>query len=367
MELFTLHNQWATRPSDERFTSLNDVLDVTRRYAMAARTKTLPWADLRVEATGLDLNLVGKADIPATLTHHAFGQLAARIGAPADYLRKLPTTLAAQNLNYGLKNRVQEDGQYDASLLFHTNGRLVLRALTTEKYSRLWNYEVVERLVGFADTHGLQPVRPTFTWNGQPAPQLTKENTGLFASDHDMVLGLMAKDRVVQDNGSPMYRVIIVENSEVGDKSFRVTFAMVRDICGNLILWGATQAMEFSFPHIGDVASKWGDVKMDMKHYLDKSTDEEQRLIVAARSTMLGMNRDEVLDKLFGQRKIALPKRVIGAAYDMTVEAQDGSPNTVWGFVQGLTRYSQKTVGQYADKRLDLDRAGRRILQQIDF
>jgi len=362
MELFTLHHQWATRPADQRFTSLQQVYDVTKRYADASVEKTVPWSDLRVVADGDDLFLTGQKNNPAAITHYAFGQLSSRIEAPASYLRTLPTTLAAQNLNYGLKNRISAVN--DSSLLFHTNGGLVVRALTTAKYSRLWNYEVVSRLLEFADRNDLVPVAPTFRWDGQKADDSEK---GLYASDHDMVLGLMSRDRYVSDGDSALYRVIIVENSEVGDKSFRVSLAMVRDICGNFILWGVMEAMEMSFPHIGDVASKWNDVRMDVRHYLDKSTDEEQNLIIAAKSTMLGMNRDQVLDALFGNRKIGLSRRAIGAAYDSVVEDQDGSPNSAWGFVQGLTRYSQSSTDGHTDKRLDLDRAGRRVLNTVEF
>lgn len=87
MELFKAHRQWSTRPDDERFPTLQSLYDVTRAYAQTAREKSVPFSDIRMEAISGDVQLVGKAGIPARLTHWAFGQVCARLGAPASYIR----------------------------------------------------------------------------------------------------------------------------------------------------------------------------------------------------------------------------------------------------------------------------------------
>ena len=76
---------------------------------------------------------------------------------------------------------------------------------------------------------------------------------------------------------------------------------------------------------------------------------------------MLGTSKDEVLDLLFG--KGILPRRTLGAAYDKAAEFVDVdcpgcSPNSAWGFVQGLTRLSQETA--FADARVEMDTAAGR-------
>jgi hypothetical protein len=50
------------------------------------------------------------------------------------------------------------------------------------------------------------------------------------------------------------------------------------------------------------------------------------------------------------------------AAYDLAEQFVDvdGSPRTVWGYVNGLTRLSQQTT--YTDDRTFLDRAGSSVL-----
>lgn len=38
--------------------------------------------------------MLGKKEVPASLSHWAFGQVCAEVGAPAGYVRGLPATLA---------------------------------------------------------------------------------------------------------------------------------------------------------------------------------------------------------------------------------------------------------------------------------
>ena len=168
MDLFKANQQWSSRPADERFSSIQSLYNATKEYADIAREKVVPFSAIRVEAQDGDLGLVGKAGVPAKFTHWAFGQLCANVQAPASYLRTLPATVAAQNLNYGLAHRVETESNRsgDASLLFHSNGSLLLRAITTDKYSRIWNYEVCARLLEL-EARGWTPANkgPLATWS----------------------------------------------------------------------------------------------------------------------------------------------------------------------------------------------------------
>ena len=110
MEIFKANQQWSKRPADERFTSIKQLFDVTKHYADSAFEREGVRVDsLRVENIDGDVTLVGKGNLHATLTHWAFGQLASRVSAPASYLRTLPATLAAQNLNHGLAARAKDE------------------------------------------------------------------------------------------------------------------------------------------------------------------------------------------------------------------------------------------------------------------
>jgi hypothetical protein len=65
MELFAAHNQWATRPDDQRFATVQALYDATRAYAKSSAVKNVPFNVLRTEADKGEVKLVGKAGIPA--------------------------------------------------------------------------------------------------------------------------------------------------------------------------------------------------------------------------------------------------------------------------------------------------------------
>lgn len=350
MELFHANEQWSKRPADERFTTLDAMYDATLAYANSAREKSVPCSDLRVEGVGRDLSLIGRAGVPATLTHHAFGQLSSRVGAHAGYLRQLPATLAAQCLNHGLK---EKSGTGNANLLFHQNGGLLLRSALTEQYSRFWNYEVIDGLRHVSHRFDLMPARATI--------RVKDENErALFASDHDMFAFLMSRDRgIVDPVGQEMYRGVIAINSEVGASSLKLMSFLFRDICGNFIIWGAQEIAEVRLIHKGNIRREWENAQISVRKYLDGAASLETAKFAEMTRVIAG-TKQEVLDKIFGLRINELSRRTIDAAYDAVVPEQDGQPNTAWGLAQGITRISQKE--SFADERHKLDRAAGKLL-----
>jgi hypothetical protein len=350
MEMFHANRQWSTRPADQKFTSLEQMHAVTKAYAERAEERTVSWKDLRIEADGKDVYLT-RGSGGAQFTHYAFGQFCARVGAPASYLRLLPATLAAQNLNYGLKHN-REDG--NAQLLMHTNGNKLVRAVTGEGYNRFWNHEVIMRLIDLSRRNHLVPAAPTFRQSGST-------EKALFASDHDMFAFLMTPERQVIDPvGKELYRGIIAVNSEVGDKSLKFMAFYFRDVCGNFIIWGAEQLVEVSMRHVGNINRKMVEAIVSVRKYLDADTTLE-RARFAEWSRQIAGTKDELLDKLFGVRSLGLSRKALEASYDAVVVEQDGDPRTPWGIAQGITRHSQMLP--YADERNTLDRAAGRLLE----
>ena len=361
MELFKAHKQWSERPNDERFPTLQALYNATREYADLAREKELPFSDLRVEAIDADVQLVGRKGIPAKLTNWVFGQLCSRLGAPASYLRELPATLAAQNLNHGFAHRAGEmidaGNSNRAQLLFHMNGdSLLLRALTSDKYSRIWNFEIAERLLDL-ESQGWSVAMPDIRSLGDDKPPL-------YASDHDMFAFLRMPNVVVAENlgngNAPIYRGLIAENSEVGASSLKLTRFFYNEMCGNHIIWGASNVVEISVRHVGNARERWSTFAVQVARWSNESATDEIRIIESAKSRIIAATKDEVLDALFGKRIPGLTRKVLQAGYDCVVPDQDGNPNTVWGIVQGITRHSQSYP--HADTRTAIDRAAGKLL-----
>ena len=92
MELFKASNQWATRPSDERFWDVPEMLQSCEAYKASSQEAQVKYSDLRFEADGREIFITGKARTQARLSHWAFGQVCQKVGAPASYLRTLPAT-----------------------------------------------------------------------------------------------------------------------------------------------------------------------------------------------------------------------------------------------------------------------------------
>jgi Domain of unknown function (DUF932) len=357
MELFKAHQQWANRPADERFDSLEALHAETLRYATVAQEKKhVPFSDMRVENRDGDVQLVGRADVPAKLTHWAFGQLCQKVGAPASYIRELPATLACNNLNHGLATRVANSNNNEhANLMFHANGGLLLRSIMTDEYARIWNHEVAERLLDMQPA-GWEPARPDIRQSMGDFP-------ALYASDHDMFAFLRNSRLTVAERGSDgaVYKGVIVENSEVGASALKMTRFLYREMCGNHIIWGASKVLEISIRHVGNARGRWSQYFAQIRRYADESVSDLEAKIATSKERVIGATKEDVLDALFGKRIPGLSRKVIESGYDAVIPSQDGRPNTVWGIAQGLTRHSQTL--QYADKRTEIDRAAGKVLE----
>jgi hypothetical protein len=359
MEIMAANKQWATRPADERYPDLTALYTATKRMANESAEAISPLSCLRVEACGDDLALIGKTSIPAQLTNWSFGQLCRRVGAPSGYLEGLPANLAAQNINHGLEALGCQDTARDANLLFGIgNGSLVLRSMMTDAYSRFWNHEVCERLLMLQDM-GWEPAMPDIRKTEQDFP-------ALYAGDRDFFAFVRNRQVSLSEPGNPdsLQRGIIVENSEVGASSLKLTRFLYREMCSNHIVWGASQVFELNLRHVGNIRAKFGMYAAEIKKYAESSATEEQAKIASAKRKMLAANKDELLDKLFGLKTLNLSRKTLEAGYDAVQRDQDGDPRSQWGITQGLTRYSQTIP--FADKRTEVDVAAGKILQ-IEF
>jgi len=252
MELMQASNQWASRPNDERFTSLtqlsehfNDLKDHSRSAVKANR-------EIELFPTNGNSGLkVGTAQGEAVPTHWSFGQLSTLAGAPAGYLRTLPTPLVADLVNYGL--HVHRDVENIGVLLTrHKNNTVELRAATGPNYGRIWNASVVDGLISIVG----DGVEGAWTVPGEfgKAVEVDKRNTTIYGSDRDMFVFLADEgNRIDVPNPGGGHRVLargfFVYNSEVGAMSIGVTSFLFDYVCMNRIVWGAQDINEIRFRH----------------------------------------------------------------------------------------------------------------------
>jgi hypothetical protein len=383
--LMTASNQWMSRPDDERFWTLAEMRAQCEWYAEHAREKHV---DPKTVTFGTDggseVTLVGPQGGAARMGNYAFGQVSGLLKAPAGYLRTLPATVAADCLNSSLRKHGFE--RDSLQVLFHENGGLVARAVTSEKYSRIWNSDVVGSLEPLS-TRGwrVPPARPTGSSDTR-ARAATEDDclknrltglginpgdsispAGLYASDKDMFAFMVNEDLPVDDGkGGALYRGFFVENSEVGDRAFKVTTFLYNAVCGNHIVWGAKEVREIKIIHVGGRVTSRARWELDrgLKAYAESSATDDTRRIQAARELILGETSEDVVQTLFA-RKVA-PKAVLVDAYDAaaTHEGDHGAdPKSAWGMNAGLTRLSQES--RYADRRVEMDRSAAKVLEAV--
>jgi hypothetical protein len=349
--------QWSSRPSDERYTSLTAMLEHFRAIRNTSRAVTVSTRAIEVqpEPDNKGLQVFGPQGHGFAPTNWAFGQLAQLAEAPAGYLRTLPSPLAADCVNYGLKFKRDIE---DVGLLLHKNGASTLRAATGPRYGRIWNDEVVSSLVQrFGDgATGEWRVPGIF---GQRV-NVTNENTTLYAGDRDMFVFLANEDHKIEvpnrRNGQAgeMARGFFVWNSEVGASTFGFATFLFDYVCQNRIVWGADQYQEVRIRHTASAPDKWlAEVAPALETYGRAATDGIVKLIADARAKRLD-NVDEFLAARFGKRTVETLKAIH--------QLEEGRPiESLWDVSTAITAQARSIP--YQDERVKLERTAGEILR----
>jgi hypothetical protein len=387
LNLMAAHAQWASRPADERFWSLKELQDTLVARNQRTTEVNMPMKGLQAvvvkggdgASEKGDLCVIGKRNNPAQLSHFAFNQLAGVCDFPANPLRSLKPETAALVLNERLAALPDDT---DAQVLVYQNGTTLVRGVTRD-LSRLWNLEVVNRLIP-ATQNGwmVPPARPNgHDPRARPATKAdilpnqgdfglsVKEGdmiapAGVYEGDRDMFIFLVNPSRVIDDGMKGLMRGVFIWNSEVGAGAFKVRTFLVENVCGNHICWGASKVVDLRMVHRGEKIKDFGSkMVVQLREYADGASREEEMMVKKSRTFVLGKDRAEVIDNLFNNKQVGLTKRDIEDAFDTAEHWEHtakAAPTTAWGFVHGLTRFSQTKA--FADQRNELDKAGGRIL-----
>jgi len=113
---------------------------------------------------------------------------------------------------------------------------------------------------------------------------------------------------------------------------------------------------------IRDVASpvRWTALLGSESDLAAKFEAPDRALLLRAISQELGSTRDAVMETAV--RRLDISQKQAAEAYTLA-EEHESTPRSVWGYVQGLTRLSQRTPWQ--DGRYALDRAASRLLTTV--
>lgn len=355
--IYKASRQWATRPSDERFTSLDDLVAHTRHIRNTSAQRVLKPTQIRAVAESDEaLKLQGPSGHSVDFTHWSFGQLCRTAGAPAAYLRDLPAPLAAECINHGLA----ATDEAELGILLRNQPAPALGAVTGPSYGRIWNADVAKAI---RDRFG-NGLDGDFRIPGEfgKAVPVTKQNTTLYAGDRDMFVFLADENNRIEvpnrRNGQAgsLARGFFVWNSEVGSASVGIATFLFDYVCSNRIVWGATEYKEVRLRHTSGAPSRWFDEVMPMVADYSKSSAKpvEDRLRIA-QATVL----DDVSDFL-GRRFTKAQAEAILLAH----QADEGRPiETVWDAITGITAYARDIA--FADKRVEVEREAGKLFDLV--
>ncbi len=373
--------EWAYRPADQRFRTLRELMlnQLMLSNASHEATENLSETKVVVGSDG-DLALETKHSGRLKLTHWAFEQFAKIIGSSAQYMRTLATEpdRAAHNLNKDImKNQPEANVLYVQDL-----GEPKIVSATSTSYGRLHNYLIAEEILKIGGFRTL----PAYCV-GKEAPGARKAtaedlhrtskiregdwimDAGLYASTQNSFMFMVDEDMRIDDGtDGGLSMGFFVENSEVGQRAFGVTTFLYRYVCGNHIVWDASDVKQFRMKHMGKNVEERMRTAIQSHLTAYRKTDKgaiQQRLERAMKFD-LGPTKQDVSDNLFVRKELGLTRKVIDGAYGLAEQHvdTDGSPRTAWGFAQGLTRFSQ--LQSFTDARNDLDKAAAKILALVD-
>lgn len=369
-----LSRQWIARPADERFLSLDDL------YA-SVKARTDATFEDRIETRGVEFIAPEARSIEDTHkmtvglsngrevapTHWSFGQLAQLAGAPAGYLRKLPSQIAADALSYGMRyNRAVE------TIKLYGRDGLDLRAATGPDYGRIFDYEVVRAVQqiagnGTGDTRWKVPgVMDWRTMVYDPDHPITMDTTTLFASDRDVFIFLVDDRNPISVGKLPngdddlVFRGFYVTNSEVGRSALKIAAFYLRAVCCNRIMWGVEGFQEVSMRH-----SKYAPARFveEARPALEQFADGSTRLLLEgvekAKAAKIASEKEEALEFLAAR---GLSRKRAVEVYESVEQHEGREIRTVWDVAQGITRVAHTIP--YTDERVDFERIAGKLLDK---
>jgi hypothetical protein len=355
--------EWSTRPDEERFLSLPDMLAAAEYNRQHSRSAVVSSRKLQAVPTDDNRGILieGPNGHGYAPTHFSFGQLSTLVQAPAGYLRTLPAPMAADCINYGLQ--VARDIE-DVGVLItrpehaHTGS---LRAATGPRYGRVWNSDVIRALV---DKFG-DGVSGAFRVPGEFGRAVTvdKKNTTLFASDRDMFVFLADEENRIElpnrRNGEAgsLARGFFVTNSEVGAGALKVKTFLFDYVCMNRIVWGAEHVQDIAIRHTASAPERFIEqVQPALIEYANSSAHGITAALQAAQAARLDDKVTDFLAKRFGPR--------VAAKMQHAHMIEEGRPvETVWDAVTAATAYARDIP--YTADRVELETTAGAMLQLV--
>lgn len=352
-EIMTAHREWARRPADQRFQSLDALQQAVSRRRELSREIQVATKAVRFKAdTSGGIEIAGTG---ARMTNWSFGQAASLASSPAGFLRELPAPMVTDVLNY----RMQQSDRDALHVLVGADpdaAGALIRAFTSDRYGRIWDEDVIKMVRSVTDGTSWRP--PLGFQNGKWGSPLVP--SGLYASDRDCFVFLVEEDHPIEFRGEQLKRGFIAANSETGAKTFSFLAFLYRVVCGNNIIWGGEILGEVNIRHLGNAMERASFlVEPVLKKYIESDTTSEVRMLEQALKEPVGKDDKEVTNFLVD----AGFTRQEASGAVLKAHEEEGGPSNLWAVVQGLTALARQKV--HTDERVSLEKRAGALLKLV--
>lgn len=360
MNSMSTNAQWRTRPHDQRHLDMDEVLAKTLidKEATTKRVATTKEITFRAEnPQDVDSRLLvqGPNGVEHDMQHLALSQVAGMVQAPADYLRRLPAALAADNLNYLL----QTQGAEEIGLLVRDHEEShTCRSIRSARYGLIHDYDYAKVIADhFGDGRtGRFRVPGEF---GKDVP-ITRENTTLYAGNNNMFLFLadehnkveMPNRRDGKDGAmsTGLYFWNGIENT-IGFAMFLFDY-----VCCNRIVWSMTDYQEVSFRHSYRAPHKWQEEMLPLIEQAVTAKPDMSfvKAIEDARAAKINGDVLEYLTKRYNRKQ--------AQALIAVHETEEHRPiETLWDLSTAITAKARSIP--YQDERITLEMEAGKVLK----
>ena len=369
--------QWATRPMDQRFVSMDDLIASLQARTERSENRILRLADITPVADDGEMRF-DAAGLLTAPTNFSFSQYCKRIGVPGGFLANTlgdDPRLAAQVLRHG---SAKADSLQSEVGVLHGMGEngLELRAVTGKDYGRIWDVEVAKAIQKVVESGGGRWEVPTAfrTADGKGAfgtqydcVDPTKEETTLYASDRDQFGFLVDQRNPIEAgklaNGDPdlYFRGFYWWNGECGDISNGVNTFLYRYVCMNRNIWGQKEFQGIRIIHSKNAAQRFvTDLVPALEQFVNGSATGVVTGLEAARRAKIARNdedRIKFFDRFgFGPKETAA---ICGKCID-----EEGRPvESIFDAMQALTAWARMFGNQ--DRRVEVERVGSKMMQLV--
>lgn len=359
--LMQASSQWATRPDDERFISLQELYesgladDQCSSHEWIVNADLVAKADPENESAGVHFSLKSGPEVKLTPTHWAFGQVCQQATVPVRHIRKLHPALAAMDINYCMdKYAVREEQK----LLVKRNGGALMRSVTSPSYGYIPNHLVTKSVMHMNEKTGNYWEIPAASYS-QADP---RRATTLYKGDRNQFIFLVDPHRPVEFAGTDgkketLFRGFFITNSEVGNMVLGITTFLYRYVCDNRIVWGAEDVKEVRMRH-----SKFSPERFEregpayLMRYAESSPALLEDKLRNAATIEIGKTRDKGIEWLVDQSFTkSEATRVVEFA-----ENEEGGSRSLWDIVNGGTALARGIKN--TDDRIDFERKVSKLL-----